>query len=477
MKTILIAENIGTFALEDDSKLTFIQALKEHGLKSREWKLIDTHETKKTITYTVVPKNPVTVEPASVPAEAPDEQQEAAPPENNLPATTEDSYVITDALTGVVVSGEIAPKTVIPPGRIRVDRAALTECLNVCCKITNSASIMPILSTVRIKTTNPDAIIKPVRISATDLEISYEKTLPGEGDPIDICVHARLLLAEIKALPKDVSTVDLNYDDMKLSVNGRCTLFCSDPEEFPEIIPIDPASVMTIGNLIDALKTVAPAVSKDQTRYVLTGALIDPVKNKVAATDGFRLHTDDITSRLHTVDDIPSDHPAPSIIVPLRTVQLLIQYSAEEQIIVNEAGDKAVFAICGGQLITRLILGTFPDLENVTPDNPIRYTFVNSQLRNLIEGAIPLADDCGIVLTFNDDTLEMTAEGGKGHYKWDMPCQTQKNNGDAVSFSFAPQFLVDVLKSYPAEVTTLEMPEIYGACLFNKKAIIMPRRM
>jgi len=56
MKTIVQAQDLGSFSIEAGSKLTLRQALKENDLNPKEWRLASTYETKTTITYTVARK-------------------------------------------------------------------------------------------------------------------------------------------------------------------------------------------------------------------------------------------------------------------------------------------------------------------------------------------------------------------------------------------------------------------------------------
>ena len=53
MKTIINAKDEGTFILEDPEKLSLKQAMKEHGLNPKEWKLEETKDAKTRVTYNI----------------------------------------------------------------------------------------------------------------------------------------------------------------------------------------------------------------------------------------------------------------------------------------------------------------------------------------------------------------------------------------------------------------------------------------
>jgi DNA polymerase-3 subunit beta len=444
------------------------EAMEILGLDPKEWKVISKDITEKAAVYAIERRTPFYVVPKTEDTTAPQEEDNTMSAVD-LPFGPDDHI---EPITG--------PNEQPISGTVRVDRAALSECLNICCKITSARSLMPILANVLIQVSTPENDTALLRISATDLDLSWQKTIGATGDPLTICTHAGVLYSEIKALPAEVETVELSYSEepankssmsgnlkfRSLSVNGRCTLFCADPEEFPEIAAIEQENFVSIGDLAKAIKAVIPAVSKDETRYSLTGVYIDPVNKIAAATDGYRLHSENINP----------DHAAPAVIIPLRTASLLLQYPLNETMATNEAKDRVVFIVSGGTLISRVIDGNFPDVKNVIPANTIRASFASEAMLKLIDGALPLSEQTGVLLTFNGG-LEVRSESDAGHYKWNIPCTAEGLAGDSATFSFAPRFLIDALKSYPQETAIIEMPEEYGACLINGKAVIMPRRV
>jgi DNA polymerase-3 subunit beta len=446
------------------------EAMEILGLNPKEWKVTSKEITEKEAVYTIERRVPFYVVPKTEtentePAleKTPDEEPLQADSENNEPSPEKTEAPVPEPQreTTKLQTESIPPA---PPVRLHVNRAALAECLDICGMITTRPALMPILGDVHIQSLNEETI----RISATDLEVSYAKDISGKTDaPLDACIPCKVLLSEIKALPDNIESLELIYHENKLSVNGRCTLFCGDPEEFPEIYPVkNEIAAMKIDNLQDALKAVMPAISRDEARYSLTGARIDASRNKVIGTDGCRLH----------IEDIESDVPGPAVTVPFRTVSLLVKYGTDGLVIIGEDEKEASFAVNGGNLKTRLISGTFPDYENVWPDNSIKASFKTADILKLIQGAFPLSDTTGVSLTFNGD-LEITSESkGTGLYQWKIPCDTTGVQG-SMTVNFAPDFLVDAFKSYPAEVTVIEMPETYGACVINKKAVVMPRRI
>ena len=75
-----------------------------------------------------------------------------------------------------------------------------------------------------------------------------------------------------------------------------------------------------------------------------------------------------------------------------------------------------------------------------------------------------------------DALLTIQSDGGSGAYKWQMPCESVLKR-QTISFEFNPRFLTDAIKAFPADQVTLRLPDSYGACLVNEKAVIMPMRV
>ena len=210
------------------------------------------------------------------------------------------------------------------PVRITLKRSEITETLKVCMETTGTVAFA--LSGVLIDVT-PGVAEDTCTFSASNLETSYTKRLAcvtscPDGQSLRALVRVRTLLEEIKALPSDVRDVDLSVTsrpgNRAVSVNGRCSIHAMDPEEFPEL-PSGFDIVTKVRNMKEALGHVVMAVSKDDTRYVLTGLFLDFAGRAAVGCDGFRLHFDEIEA---------VDAPRPAILVPVNAMKIVLKYGA-----------------------------------------------------------------------------------------------------------------------------------------------------
>jgi DNA polymerase-3 subunit beta len=378
--------------------------------------------------------------------------------DNGMPSPEEEHLTFTDAPSGSRLDS-FPKEEPFEPLHLDLSRELLIEALKVAMDITEKKSIMPILSHVHLKSSNKTGFTLCL-IEATDLQVSWIRALHCKGDSVDRCIPAKLLMKEVKALP-DGARVDLTFSRDSVSVNGRCDIITADGEEFPEI-KVDPDLVdsIPIENLSEGLKRISPAISTDETRYVLTSALIDPENGKVVGTDGFRMHLGDIKG------------PGPRLLIPRNAVKLLTKHGTTDAVkVIDEK--LAVFSVAGGVITTRLMEGNFPNYADVLPKPKTTITFNSADFLKLLEGALAV-DSTRVVLGFDNGNLTLQSENGVGTYDWRLPAE-----GPAKKFclTFNGMFLVDALKSFPAVLATLGAPEGYGACLINEKAIVMPIRV
>lgn len=436
------------------------------GIDPRAWQEGERTETKRTVTVKVVRKTaepedketggtPDLPEPPKMKTVYGDIEGEEAP---EVPAPEDDGLVFEDALTGAVVKGDDKPEPVV----VTLRRSEIFETLKVC--LQTLGNIAPALSHVRIEAREQECLI-----SATNLETSYCRMIPARPEAqVTALIPALLLSQEIKALPSEATDVELRITsgkgDWGVSVNGRCRIHGMDPEEFPEL-PTGFSETVKIANMKEAMGRVIVAVSKDQTRYALTGLYLDLEGGDAVGCDGFRLHHETIEAQAA---------PVPEILVPANAIKILLKFKGENEVRFGVPGHVA-FSLSGGILTARLMDGNYPAYKDIIPKPGTLVTFAGSEFLKLIEGATPLSENA-IEISVNGD-LVIKSSHGLGCYEWKIPCTREGGKG-RLAYHFNPAFLVDAIKAFPADRITLGLPEggAYGAVVVNDKAIIMPIR-
>lgn len=175
-----------------------------------------------------------------------------------------------------------------------VKQEHLTKALNILSKIANGGrnNNSPILKNILMRTGGSQLFL-----ASTDLEIAISQNIGAKVDKVgEITVPARLFSEFISALPKgnvslktDGDHILVESENYKSKINGIST------EDFPEIPVIDENLAVRISMSTDdfmrSYSQVAPTVSKDTSRPILTGVFWHTFEGSLylAATDGYRL--------------------------------------------------------------------------------------------------------------------------------------------------------------------------------------------
>ncbi|HVN96852.1 MAG TPA: DNA polymerase III subunit beta [Syntrophorhabdaceae bacterium] len=413
MKTIIIHEGQKN-TIQGECKPK--EAMEILGLNPKEWKVTARDITDKAATYTIERKDLTLL--TGIPIESASSDPEA---------------------TGGLL--EDKPVSTITTGEVSLYREEFEAALQVVCDIVSKKALMPVLGMVRIEVTQ-----ETLTISATDLELSYRASIPAiASNATAFLVDAGVLYKEVKALNRTVEDVAITVNADSIQVNGRCTLLASVTDEFPEIKTATGLET-TIPNLKTALASVLPAVSTDETRFILTGVFFDMAHGYLVSTDGFRLHRVPIDK----TEGIP-------FVIPRRAAALMHKYGADT-LIVN--GNQVSSPLVGGIFTTRVIEGAYPDYATVWPDvsGYHKVHFKVQEFLELIPGILPVSDNAAIDMTVNG-RIDIKAESVNGSYRWHVPAESTLS-GSSKTIRVNCRFLVDAIKAYAnKETIDLLFPE------------------
>ncbi len=444
MKTVLRIEGKGTQVFEGDCSVK--EAMELAGLNRSEWKIEKTRESASKVEYAL------TIKPVVVKMPPVDLHSTQPTPPPSLPPQADEERAQS---TTEQPSDSIAPAAPME-FTITIPRDELQAVLQVIVDIIPKQMMLPALSTVKIVSAEDSVVL-----SATDLERSFSVSIPATGTPAAFLVDAGLLAREVRALHKNIEDVVLTASGDMVHINDRCALHVSDVEEFPEL-PEVIGTTASISNLTAALRSVLPAVNLDQTRYTLTGVYFDFPRGRIVATDGIRLHMEDIAAI-----DIPA------CLVPRPAAVMLHKYQATE-ITISEKHLSA--SLMGGTFTARFMEGQFPDYVGIVEGIRNEYTakFQADEFLALVPGVLPVSESSAIDMTING-RIDIDAESSAGSYKWHVPASSNIADGTAKQIRINCKFLMDAIKAYADNKTiTMTFPETYGAITINEKAVIMP---
>lgn len=174
--------------------------------------------------------------------------------------------------------------------RFSINKMELQNALGIVMKGVSNRSTLPILSGILIEA-HGDAIT----LQSTDLELSVQMHAPAlveeEGK---IVVPGKLFSDIVRSLPDAAIHIQTEETSAKITCDmSTFSVRALNPEDFPGFPTVEPKQSITIpfGLFADMVKRVSRVVSRDESRAILTGVLVELEDSelKMVATDSYRL--------------------------------------------------------------------------------------------------------------------------------------------------------------------------------------------
>lgn len=239
---------------------------------------------------------------------------------------------------------------------LSIPSTALAPALKAVASAASSRPYAPILECVRV-----EAGEGRLRLEATDMDLWLRRDVACPDGLLEpVCVAAGdLRRATETAGAGDVAFKPVKDDRLQVSgAAGRCTLPTLSAVEFPSLPALEAA---TLEGEIDVgvLRLLLPMTSREITRTYLGGVRVNVLKKRLRLTS-----TDGHQGAIIDTAEVPASKaeiivPAAAI-VALPVVAGLVKFRAD--------ASRIEFAGDGWTLNSRLIDGTFPQIERVVPD-------------------------------------------------------------------------------------------------------------
>ena len=251
--------------------------------------------------------------------------------------------------------------------RVTVLQENLAHGLSIVSRAVSPRSTLPVLANVLVATDEGR-----LRLSATNLELGITcwigAKIVEEGSTT---VPARTFTDLVATLPSDQVEMSLNVRNQKLNVrcgSSNTDINCIDSQEFPPMpVPdLTEGIPLNVTELKEMIQQVAFAASSDEARPVLTGVLLTTQGNQLTlqAADGFRL-----SIRKAELSSTPS-RPIKAII-PARALAELGRIASDGEttvtMVLPSGRGQVIFHMKDVELVSQLIEGSYPDLEQVIP--------------------------------------------------------------------------------------------------------------
>lgn len=322
-----------------------------------------------------------------------------------------------------------------------------------------------------------------ITLTATDLMVGIRCTTEAkileEGSTTLPAKKFSQLIRELTSVNLEISTNDNDITEI-VAGTSRFRLNGMSKKDFSPLPDLSEAErfKMKQSDLRDMLFSTAFAVSKEDTRYVLTGVGLR-IQGKTATftgTDGKRL------ARAHTGIDISSEF-SQSYIIPLKAVDEFMKSLTEEgEVSVLLASDKIAIDTGTTLIVTKLLQGEYPDVSRVIPEkSEVILSLHKEELITLLRQVSLFAADASqsVRFSFLKGELKLsanTAEIGDG--KVSMPVNY---HGSPLDIAFNPGFFLDILRHSKEDTITMGITDPYNPGVITAGTsplfVIMPMRL
>lgn len=329
---------------------------------------------------------------------------------------------------------------------------------------------LPVLANILLS-----AEVDGLTLASTDLSLSIHTRIPAQvTEPGTVAIPARALAEIVREWPPGLLAIQVTDERMSLSGRlgdgergqGEYVLSGMPAGDYPEI-PTRLDGVSLDLSLIDGLdaahlarmitRTVF-AVSKDDTRPVLTGVLwrIDPDGMEMIATDGHRFAHARRALDLRTV----APEPATAIVPPQmlsQLVKLLSSPSGPARVTIGDS--QLLFAAGDTVVVSRLIEGPYVDYAPVVPrDNEKRVQLPTEQLVPAVRRVSILASAYTHQIRFRlaPDLLELSAVSPEigGEARESVPVVY---GDEPLEIGYNAHYLIEILRKVDAKEVLIEL--------------------
>lgn len=264
--------------------------------------------------------------------------------------------------------------------KFSVNQSELNNALAVVIKGSSNRSTLSILGGVYIKASN-----NAITLQTTNLELSIKLMVSALVDePGEVVVPAKLFMDIVKSLP-DVA-VTIESQDLQTYVfcnNATFSLKTLNPLDFPAFpeIDVDQKASFPFKAFSSMVKSTAKIVSRDESRAILTGVLINQTGStlRMVSTDSYRL----AVTETELERSIPSEFEAVISGAFLQDIASLPV--SDNDIVLALNNNQIIITYQNITFINRRIEGTFPNYKQLLSDNyKTRVTLPTSDLTDAV---------------------------------------------------------------------------------------------
>ena len=337
--------------------------------------------------------------------------------------------------------------------KFSINQQELANAINVVSKGASTRSTLPILSGILLRAQDETIVLEATNL---DLSIRYRAAafVEEEGETV---IPSKLFLDVVKSLPNSAVHFEANDESATLlcetSSFSLRTLMAEDFPGFPDVTP-DTSISIPYELFVDMSKRVSRVVSRDESRPILTGVLVQCEGDllRMVATDSYRLAFTE--TRLEAPG---SDFSAVVAGVFLNNVasvpagQALIDFGVTENQIVVRCGATT--------FVNRRIEGSFPRYAQLLPDACETKAIFDTKLLSDAVKRVSLLTDKTNPVKFDLNVASQTTQISTSSQDVGAASETLGSDidGEDTVIGFNPTYVIDGLSSVFTPQITLEL--------------------
>ncbi len=324
--------------------------------------------------------------------------------------------------------------------RIITNKNKLINSINIVQKAVPSKTTLPILEGILFKAESGKLVL-----TSTDLELGIETSIEADVIEAGSLVMASNTIGDIvRKLPDSEIEIVTKENFIVIKCEGsEFEILGLSIEEFPELPSIDRDNELTMPEPIlkEMIRQTIFAVSNDEIRPILTGALLEVTEEKITmvALDGYRMAVK--TSNILNNNRIKA-------VIPGKTLSELGKILNETEGTVNIfiSKNQILFHTGSTTITSRLLEGEFIDYKQLIPkEYKIKIKTKREDFFNACDRAALFARESNSNIRFEilDEIMNIRSNSEKGNVHEELKIMKE---GEDLEIAFNPRFFIEALK-------------------------------
>lgn len=371
----------------------------------------------------------------------------------------------------------------------KAEKSALSAALASIKASINARNTIPILANALFERSGEDLMISG---SNLDIQITATCSAGIAADFIAFTAPYALFETAVKSMTDGPITVENvaaaggRIDGIAIkSGRARIKMPILPAQDYPKMKTdkLNHGVGLGVSSLKQCFRAVEFAMSTEETRYYLNGVFMHthPEGLMFVATDGARL-----ARRLMPMVDIDEEKITgiPAVIIPSDTVKTVSRLLPDAgNVAVRLSDERIEFALSGLTIVSKLVEGTFPDYQRITPANNDKIIRLNGKLLAGAVGRVLTVNNTkgsGIRFTFADGAVRLVSKPGEnGEAEDEMSADVEGN----LEIGFNGSFMLEVIDSLGSGDIEMKLGNPGDPAMImrpsetNSFAILMPMRI